>query len=196
MDPADQYDQQLLSAAYWESDEVDIRVNPIVPFARDGLDEFLAGEERLHGHVVFATSGTSGAPKLVCLSRDALLASAAAVNTHLEATPDDRWICALPDFHVGGYGVWARAYQAGGAAKSYQGAWNATSFSEQCQDFGVTLGSLVPVQIFDIVRAGLRLPGGAASRHCRWWRIVAFSRARCAWLRLARLANLRYDRGC
>ncbi|MEM7014305.1 MAG: AMP-binding protein, partial [Verrucomicrobiota bacterium] len=144
MDPADQYDQQLLSADYWQSDECDVRVNPIVPFEREGLDDFLANQEQLRGHVIFATSGSSGAPKLVCLSRAALQASAKAVNEHLEATADDRWICALPDFHVGGFGVWARAYVAGGEAKSYQGGWNAQSFCDQCQEFGATLVSLVP----------------------------------------------------
>lgn len=160
MDPADDRDQQLLKSDYWESDEVDVRLNPLAPFESDGLEEFLAGEDQLKGHVIFTTSGSSGAPKLVCLSRTALQASADAVNTHLEAKAEDRWLCALPSFHVGGFGVWARAFRAGGNAKSFVGAWNAGDFLEQCQDFGVTLVSLVPVQIFDIVRANLRCPEG------------------------------------
>lgn len=152
------HDQQLLSPDYWDSDEVDVRLNPLAPFDREGLDEFLASEVRLRGHVIFATSGSSGAPKLVCLSRSALLASADAVNAHLEATERDRWLCGLPQFHVGGYGIWTRARQLGGQVESYLGAWSALSFCDQIQAFQATLTSLVPVQVFDIVRAGVRCP--------------------------------------
>ncbi|MFT5468699.1 MAG: O-succinylbenzoic acid--CoA ligase [Verrucomicrobiales bacterium] len=160
MDPADRHDQQLLTSDYWESEKVDVRLNPLAPFDHEGLDEFLEGAEQLRGHVMFTTSGTSGEPKLVCLSREALLASADSVNAHIKATAEDRWLCALPDFHVGGFGVWARAWRAGGDARSYAGSWSADAFLAQCREFRATLVSLVPVQIFDLVRSNLRCPDG------------------------------------
>ena len=47
--------------------------------------------------------------KLVALSKEALLASAAAVNHRLGCAAARRWSCVLPTFHVGGLGIWARA---------------------------------------------------------------------------------------
>lgn len=93
----------------------------------------------LPGHVWLATSGTSGLLKLTALSKRALLASAAAVNRHLDAGAHDVWLCVLPTFHVGGLGIHARAYLSG--ARVVTAGWE-----------GVTLASLVPAQVSDLVR--------------------------------------------
>ncbi len=144
-------EDSLITSAYWESREFDLRLNPLLPNDWEGLESYLSKLEALAGHVIFATSGSSGEPKLICLSRDALLASARIVNAHFSATPEDRWLCALPTFHVGGFGIWARAYASGANVQAYEGKWRAERFREQCEQSGTTLTSLVPVQVYDLV---------------------------------------------
>jgi O-succinylbenzoic acid--CoA ligase len=77
--------------------------------------------------------------KLVALSKDALLASAAAVNRHLRSDANDVWCNVLPAFHVGGLGIYARAFLSGARIVS-------------TLDEGVTLASLVPAQVVDLIR--------------------------------------------
>jgi O-succinylbenzoic acid--CoA ligase len=60
--------------------------------------------------LVVATSGTTGAPKGVVLTLDAVLASARATTTRLGVDPGvDRWCSCLPLSHVGGLSVLTRA---------------------------------------------------------------------------------------
>lgn len=56
-----------------------------------------------------ATSGSSGAPRLVELSRRALLASAHASAQNLGWEPSDRWLLCLPLAHAGGLSVVLRS---------------------------------------------------------------------------------------
>lgn len=60
--------------------------------------------------LVVATSGTTGEPKGVVLTHDAVVASATATSTRLAVDPfSDRWLSVLPLAHVGGLGVVTRA---------------------------------------------------------------------------------------
>jgi O-succinylbenzoic acid--CoA ligase len=104
----------------------------------------------LPAHVFVATSGTTGAIKLVALSKAAILASAAAVNERLGATRADVWCRVLPYFHVGGLGIHARAHLSG--AQVIEMPWDARAFAAA----EATLASLVPAQVHDVVSAGLR----------------------------------------
>jgi O-succinylbenzoic acid--CoA ligase len=61
--------------------------------------------------VAVSTSGSSGTPKLVALSRDALLASAAASAARLGRTGP--WLLALPSSYVAGLNVVVRSLAAG-----------------------------------------------------------------------------------
>jgi O-succinylbenzoic acid--CoA ligase len=105
----------------------------------------------LDAHIFVATSGSSGAMKLVALSKRAILASAVAVNERLEVTSRDVWLRVLPLFHVGGLGIHARAHLAG--ARVLERAWDANAFPDEA-----TIASLVPAQVHDLVVAGLRAP--------------------------------------
>ncbi len=121
----------------WLSDESHVLLNPRMPEEeRRRLASFVVD---LPGHVWLATSGTSGVLKLTALSKRALLASAAAVNRHLQSDASDVWLCVLPAFHVGGLGIYARAFLSG--ARVVTGGWD-----------GVTIASLVPAQVSDLVR--------------------------------------------
>ena len=64
--------------------------------------------------LVMATSGTTGRPKGVILTHDAVAASARATTTRLGVDPGrHRWLACLPLNHVGGLSVVARALVTG-----------------------------------------------------------------------------------
>lgn len=63
--------------------------------------------------LVIATSGTTGAPRGVVLTHEAVRASATASSDRLGVTPDDHWIACLPLSHVGGLSVVTRALHVG-----------------------------------------------------------------------------------
>jgi O-succinylbenzoic acid--CoA ligase len=64
--------------------------------------------------LVVATSGSTGVPKGVVLTHDAVAASAEATSRRLEVDPDrDHWLACLPLAHVGGLSVVTRALHTG-----------------------------------------------------------------------------------
>ena len=63
--------------------------------------------------LVVPTSGTTGTPKGVVLTHDAVRASALATSARLEVGPDDEWLACLPLAHVGGLSVITRALVTG-----------------------------------------------------------------------------------
>jgi len=67
------------------------------------------------GFMAMFTSGTTGRPKCVRLSRSNLEASAAASARHLGHTREDRWLAVLPVFHVGGWSIIVRSAREGSA---------------------------------------------------------------------------------
>ena len=124
----------------------------------DDATPVMAGDRELVAHVLFETSGSTGAPKRIALPKEALLVSAAAVNAHLEVTADSCWGLALPTHHVGGFGVAARAWQAGCGMVVFQGKWNPSGFRDWLGVSRVTHTSLVPTQVHDLVKQELTAP--------------------------------------
>jgi O-succinylbenzoic acid--CoA ligase len=141
MDPA-----LLTSAGFWDDSESPLQEIP-----------------ELAGHVLFETSGSTGSPKWVALSKPALLASAAAVNRHLAVNSDSCWGLALPLNHVGGFGVAARAWQAGCGLQEFGRRWDAAPFRDWIARSGITHTSLVPAQVHDLVKARLTAPAGVTA---------------------------------
>jgi len=123
----------------------------------------LAGEPALAGHVLFETSGSSGTRKWVALSKTALLASAEAVNRHLNVSAASCWGLALPLHHVGGFGVAARAFRAGCRCREFDQRWNAEAFAKWLDQNAVTHTSLVPTQVHDLAKAKLPAPASLAA---------------------------------
>ncbi len=122
-----------------------------------------AAPPSLRNHFWLSTSGTTGRPKLVALSRDALLASAEAVNRHLESGPFDVWVNVLPLFHVGGLAILARAEESGAkAAGNLDPAalppWSPEEFLALLAREKATLTSLVPTQVYDLAARRLSPP--------------------------------------
>ncbi len=104
------------------------------------------------------TSGSSGMPKWVVHSKRGLLKHAALVNDHLGVTKDDVFGLFLPTYHVGGLGVVARAHVSGAQLVSFTARWSARCCVDFLTENKVSLLSLVPTQLVDIVAAGLPCP--------------------------------------
>ena len=130
----------------------------------ENLALWAQAKENLQGHVWIATSGSTaesiGSTKLVALSKQALKASAEAVNTHLQSTAEDVWTQVLPHFHVGGLGIEVRAQLSGAkvVAALRDQRWDALYFYEVLKNEGCTLSALVPTQIYDLVGLNLKAP--------------------------------------
>jgi o-succinylbenzoate---CoA ligase len=104
--------------------------------------------------VVIATSGSTGAPKGVSLSRDALAASAAASADRLGGAPGDRWLACLPAHHIGGFSVLWRSRLAGTAPAVLPG-FDVEAVARALPD--VALVALVPTQLRRLLDAGAPL---------------------------------------
>lgn len=107
-------------------------------------------------HRFFKTSGSSGIEKWIALSNEALEWSARSVVDFLDIGAGDVLGLALPEYHVGGYGVGLRARVSGAKLAGFDKKWNAENFAEWTDERGVTVASLVPTQVYDLVLAGVR----------------------------------------
>jgi O-succinylbenzoic acid--CoA ligase len=118
--------------------------------------------------LVIETSGSTGAPKRVALSVDALLASAAASAGAMGG--QGQWLLALPAHYVAGAQVLVRSLAAGTEPVYYgEGHFDPLRFAELTGrlDAEQLYTSLVPVQLARIVEAaegGLRQAGDALRR--------------------------------
>jgi O-succinylbenzoic acid--CoA ligase len=140
------------------------------------LTDWLHVASHLIGHVFILTSGSTAASeadyKWVALSKQAILAAATGSNSHLECTQDDVWLHCLPNFHVGGIGIWARALLADNKVVELDlsSGWDPHRFEAAARQSAATLASLVPTQVHDLITENLLAPkslrailvGGAA----------------------------------
>jgi o-succinylbenzoate---CoA ligase len=117
-----------------------------------------------------ATSGSTGAPKLVRLSRRALAASALASEANLGWRDDDRWLVAMPLGHAGGVSIVTRCLAARRAVALHAG-FDAARVLHAIEAEGLTLLSVVPTMLAALLDADHRgllaklravLVGGAA----------------------------------
>lgn len=144
----------------WQSERSHLILNPRLPAQEKLMWE---GESSLtnefSGHIWLSTSG-SQQTKLVALHKKAILASAQAVNEHLQTTASDRWINPLPLFHVGGLGIEARAHLKGAAVYAFSEKWSPQNFHQLITNKQGTLTALVPAQVYDLVIHKLTAPKG------------------------------------
>lgn len=161
----------------WNTKENRILINPRFPEEEKKKNiELIKKAPPLTDHFWIATSGSTGAIKWAALSRDAILASAQAVNFFLDCQASDIWLNPLPYFHVGGLGIFARAYLTGSqvvdAYDLMDGKWNTLKFCDLLSTTETTLTSLVPAQVYDLVNhkkiapkslRGVIVGGGAMS---------------------------------
>ena len=100
------------------------------------------------GHIaaVLFTSGTSGEPKGVLLSRSAFVASAAASEANLGWRDDDRWLLAMPFAHAGGLSILTRCLAARRTVV-VEPAFDAAATLRSIVRNRVTLLSVVPTML-------------------------------------------------
>ncbi len=94
--------------------------------------------------------------KLIALHLESVLNSARRANFYLNAKQDNNWGLFLPEFHVAGLGILARAYLARAEVKKF--TFSVEDFAANISMHQVSFLSLVPAQIFDLVSAGIRAP--------------------------------------
>lgn len=112
----------------------------------------------LKEHFLILSSGTTSQKiKGYALSKKALLANANAVNEHFSLTSNDVWALSLPSFHVGGLSVLLRAQLLGNKVVQTD-SWNPQEWVNLLENEKVTITTVVPTQIFDLVKLKLKSP--------------------------------------
>jgi len=95
---------------------------------------------------VLYTSGTTGRPKGVMLTNANHAASAAASRANLGVVAGDRWLAALPLYHVGGLSIVLRGVL-DGVPVILHDRFDPARVSDAIRHEGVTLVSLVPTML-------------------------------------------------
>ncbi|MFT7599059.1 MAG: O-succinylbenzoic acid--CoA ligase [Acidimicrobiales bacterium] len=118
--------------------------------------------------LVIATSGTTGMPKGVVHTHEAVTASAEATSSGLGVDPsNDRWLCCLPLGHIGGLSVVTRSIITGTPVDVHP-RFDATAVAEAATN-GVTMVSLVTRALTQIDPTAFRtilLGGGPSPADC------------------------------
>ncbi|GAB3661009.1 o-succinylbenzoate--CoA ligase [Nocardioides korecus] len=123
-------------------------LRPVSGSAADVLDLLRAWDAAPDPQpLVIATSGSTGAPKRVVLSRAALRASARA--THARLGGPGRWVLNLPPTYVAGVQVLFRSVLAGTEPIVHDGDWGRTADAAAGER---VYASLVPTQLLRLLR--------------------------------------------
>jgi len=107
------------------------------------------------------TSGTTGEPRPVDLTRDNFFHSAVGTALALGIGPQDRWLCCLPLDHVAGLSILTRSAICGIGVVLHDG-FDADRVAQSFEEDGVTLVSLVATQLVRLLEAGVDLAGPRA----------------------------------
>jgi O-succinylbenzoic acid--CoA ligase len=150
----------------WDDGDAVLPVDPRLPRpAADSLRDAMRLDEPIDDGdaLVVATNGTTGEPKGVVLTHDAVRASAVKTSDRLGVDPrHDMWLACLPLAHIGGLGVVTRALVTNTPLVVHPG-FDAAAV-HHAADGGVTLVSLVTTALRRIDAARFRtiVLGGAA----------------------------------
>ncbi len=110
----------------------------------------------LRDHFILFSSGTTGGHlKGYALSKKALFKNAEEVNKFFGISSTDIWGLSLPTYHVGGLSVLARAHLLGNLVVDLR-SWEPLFWYKKMSE--VTVTSIVPTQLYDLVRLELKAP--------------------------------------
>jgi len=130
-------------------DEIVTALAPSAVVDADGEEHALPGGRAVEpgDALVVPTSGTTGTPKGVVLTRDAVESSARATSARLGVDPrSDRWCSCLPLAHVGGLAVLTRAIVTGVDVEVLPG-FDRDQVLAAARERAATLVSLVPTTL-------------------------------------------------
>lgn len=147
----------------WSSEESFLLLNNRLPDSVEIELKNLYQKYQEKGHIWLTSSGSTTAEnhsvKLIALGKTAILNAAKSVNLFLNASKHDRWLNVLPCFHIGGLAIHARAALSESSLfESSNQRWNPLGFVEQVREQKITLTSLVPTQIYDLVQSHSQCP--------------------------------------
>jgi O-succinylbenzoic acid--CoA ligase len=163
----------VAAIAAWDDGVAILPVNPAAPAAeRDALlarlrptHVFEGGERRpVAGGApvaadvvaVMVTSGTTGAPKGVELTRAGMEQMGRGYSAGVAAGPGDRWLACLPLHHVASLGALARAYVTGVTWTVHDG-FDLERVARAPRVDGATIVSVVPTALRRLLDAGAPL---------------------------------------
>ena len=126
-------------------------------FAGEAPADAVAGAAQL-----YYTSGTTGSPKGVILTRDNLAAHAAMTIEELAFTGDDTWLHAAPMFHLAdAWAVWTVTAVAG--THVMMPRYDPDTVFDRIESAGVTITNLVPTMLLGLLEAASRRGRGLPS---------------------------------
>ena len=153
-----------LSLLDWADDASHLLLNPKLP--HNHIQMIYETIEKINDrhHIYLATSGTSNSNtlyKIVGLHKTSFLHSSQSVNDVFHINRDDVLLNILPTFHVGGLSLISRAFCADAQFVNIWNEgfkWDPVEFVKACAETKATITSLVPTQIFDLVKLGCMPP--------------------------------------
>jgi O-succinylbenzoic acid--CoA ligase len=122
-----------------------------------GINHALEAHKILGQFCILSSGTTSNNPKGYALSFDALLTSAKAVHERLKLTRFDRWGLCLPPYHIAGLSVFVRSLLVD-QKPAILHPWDPLTVAENITLKNVTVISLVPAQIYDLVALNISCP--------------------------------------
>lgn len=115
-------------------------------------EQFQSGLVPEDTHLLLATSGSSGKPKLAMLSGINLMSSVGASKKRIPVDQHTSWLLCLPLCHIGGIAVLLRCAEAGGRVVLHQ-SFDASRVVRALYRLAVTHVSLVPTTLMRIDQA-------------------------------------------
>jgi O-succinylbenzoic acid--CoA ligase len=112
-------------------------------------------------HTLMYTSGSTGTPKGVEITGSNLQWNALSFGLQYGSAPSDRWLLALPLFHIGGYAVLFRSVLLGSGIVLHP-KFEAADLSRSLDQDGITLLSLVPTMLEALLKVrpkSMQFPG-------------------------------------
>src|SRR5690606_1225655 len=106
---------------------------------------------------IIHTSGTSGRPKGAVLTAGNFFYSAMASAYHLGHAPDDRWLCVLPLYHVGGLSIIIRGILHG-VTVDLMPRFELEAVNQALDTLPVTHISLVPTMLHRLLESRTTWP--------------------------------------
>lgn len=138
-------------------EEFRIVTHPDLAAARERLRSELAALDFTKHFAIFSSGTSSRELKGYILSEEALEANARAVNAWFGITEHDVWGLSLPVYHVGGLSVLVRARLLGNRVVDCR-KWDPERWFKTITDEKVTITTIVPTQLYDLVKSNFRSP--------------------------------------